>query len=125
MGKYIRGGVPRELNFAGLDLHPAEGETIMYMLSGRSGPVHIAGDGDIYQESNPSLGGFNQTVSVSDDEFKALVDAQSSGVKLSGYFTTAAGVTFNVLSAGISNDGPLELDNGTVALEVRGNVEPQ
>lgn len=125
MAKFIRGGVPREINLAGLDLHPAEGETITYMLSGRSGTVHIAGDGDIYQESNPALGGFNQTVSVSDDEFQALVDAQSSGVKLSGYFTTAAGVTFNVLQAGIANDGPLELDNGTVSLEVRGNIEQQ
>ena len=27
MGKYIRGGVLRDFNFASLDLHPAEGET--------------------------------------------------------------------------------------------------
>ncbi|MDA3832198.1 MAG: hypothetical protein PF495_02260, partial [Spirochaetales bacterium] len=112
MSMFIRGGVPRDLNFGGMDLHPAEGETITYMLSGRSGPVHIAGDSDIYQESNPALGGVNQTVSVSDDEFKNLVDIQSSGTEQSGYFTTAAGVTFNMLSCGIANDGPIELDNG-------------
>ena len=124
MGKFIRGGVPREFNFAGIDLHPAEGETITYMLSGRGGPMHKAGDDDIYQESNPFLGGANQSVSVSDDEFKTLVDAQGSGEKLTGYFTTAAGVTFNMFG-GIANDGPLELDNGVVALEIRGNVEEQ
>lgn len=125
MSKFIRGGVPRELNLAGLDLHPAEGETVTYMLSGRSGPVHLAGDGDTYQESNPALGGVNQVVSVSDDEFADLVAVQSAGEKINGYFTTAAGVTFNILGAGIANDGPLELDNGTVSLEIRGNVEEQ
>jgi len=124
MAKFIRGGVPRDFNFAGIDMHPAEGETITYMLSGRGGAVHIAGDADIYQESNPLIGGANQTVSVSDDEFKALVDAQSSGEKQTGYFTTAAGVTFNMFG-GIANDGPLELDNGTVSLEIRGKVEDQ
>ena len=124
MAKFIRGGVPRELNFAGIDLHPAEGETVTYMLSGRGGPAHIAGDGDIYAESNPFMGGVNQTVSVSDDEFKTLVTAQGSGEKQTGYFTTAAGVTFNIFGA-IANDGPLELDNGTVALEIKGNVEEQ
>lgn len=122
--KFIRGGVPREFNFGGLNLHPAEGENLNYSLSGRSGAVHIAGDGDIYQESNPTLGMVKQTISVSDDEFAALVAVQASGEKKSGYFTTAAGVTFNVFG-GISNDGPLELDNGTVALEIAGIVEPQ
>ena len=124
MGKFIRGGVPRELNFAGIDLHPAEGETVTYMLSGRGGPAHIAGDSDIYAESNPFMGGVNQTVSVSDDEFKTLVDAQGSGEKQTGFFTTAAGVTFNIFGS-IANEGPLELDNGTVALEIKGNVEEQ
>jgi hypothetical protein len=124
MGKFIRGGVPRELNFSGIDLHPAEGETATIMLSGRGGAAHIAGDGDIYAESNPFMGGVNQTVSVSDDEFKALVDAQSSGEKQTGYITTAAGVTFNIFGI-IANDGVLELDNGTVALEIKGNVEEQ
>ncbi len=106
-------------------MHPAEGETVTYMLSSRGGPMHISGDGDTYKESNPLLGGVNQTFSVSDDEFKTLTDAQESGEKQTGYFTTAAGVTFNILSAGIANDGALELDNGNVALEIRGNVEEQ
>ncbi len=124
MSKWIRGGVPRELNFAGIDLHPAEGETLKYMLSGRGGPVHIAGDGDLYKESNPEIGGVNQTVSVSDDEFAVLVAAKGSAEKQNGYVTTAAGVTFYIFG-GISNDGPLENDNGNVALEIRGNVEEQ
>ena len=122
--KFIRGGVPREFNFADIDLHPAEGETLTYMLSGRGGPAHIAGDGDIYGESNPFMGGANQTVSVSDDEFKTLKEAQNSSELQTGYFTTAAGVTFNIFGK-ISNDGNLELDNGNVALEIRGNVEEQ
>ena len=125
MSLFTRGGVPREFNFAGLDLDPAEGETVTYMLSGRSGARHKAGNGNNYRESNPALGGVNQTVSVSDDDFAALVAAQESGVKLNGYFTTSAGKTFNILNAGISNDGPLELDNGTVALEIGGDVEEQ
>jgi len=124
VSKFIRGGVPRDFNYAGIDLHPAEGETVTYMLSGRGGPVHLAGDLDIYAESSPFLGGVNQTVSVSDDEFKTLVDAQGSGELQTGYFTTAAGVTFNIFG-GIGNDGALELDNGTVALEIRGKVEEQ
>lgn len=124
MAKFIRGGVPRELNFAGIDLSPAEGETVTYSLSGRGGPAHIAGDGVIYGESNPQMGEVNQVVSVSDDEHKALVDAQSSGELQTGYFTTSAGVTFNIFGK-IANDGALENDNGTVALEIKGNVEEQ
>lgn len=124
MSKFIRGGVPRELNFAGIDLHPAEGENINYSLPGRSGVVKLAGDGSRYKSSNPYAGKVTQTVSVSDDEFQALVDAQSSGEEQSGYFTTAAGVTFNIFGS-ISNDGPLELDDGTVSLEIMGDIEEQ
>lgn len=124
MAKFIRGGVPREFNFADIDLHPAEGENVNYSLPGRSGVVKVAGDGDIYRESNPYTGKVAQTVSVSDDEFQTLVDAQTSGEKKTGYFTTAAGVTFNINGA-ISNDGPLENDNGTVSLEIMGNIEEQ
>ena len=125
MSKFIRGGVPREFNFAGIDLHPAEGETVTYMLSGRGGPMHKSGDGQNYKESNSYLGGVNQVVSVSDDEFKTLADTQASGEKQAGYFTTASGVTFNILDAGISNDGPLQLDDGKVTLEIGGDVEEQ
>lgn len=125
MSLFTRGGVPREFNFAGLDLDPAEGENVTYKLSGRGGMVHKAGNGKNYRESNPLLGGVNQTVSVSDDDFLALIEAQSSGEPLNGYFTTAAGMTYNILNAGITNDGPLELDNGTVALEIGGDVEEQ
>lgn len=122
--KWINGGVPREFNFAGIDLTPTEGETLTYMLSGRGGPVHIGGNGRTYKESNPYLGGVNQSVLVSDDDMKTLTDAQGSGEEQTGYITTASGVTFNIFG-GIANDGPLENNNGNVALEIRGNVEEQ
>lgn len=125
MAQFIRGGVPREMNLDTVgELTPAEGEQITYMISGRSGPAHIGGNGDIYGESNPHLGGFNQVVSVSDDDFQALSDLQSSNAQVNGYFTTAAGITFNCFGK-IANDGALELDNGTVSLEFRGKVEQQ
>lgn len=123
-GKWIRGGVPREFNFADRDWTPAEGETLTYMLSGRGGAVHIGGNSEAYQESNPFLGGINITVSVDHEDFKELVAAQSAGEKLNGYVVTAANETLNVVG-GIANDGSLENDNGTVSLEIRGTVEAQ
>ena len=123
MSQYIRGGVPREINL-GEDYDPAEGETISYMISGRGGPVHIAGNGVAYQESNPFIGGFDQTISVDDDQFQTLVEKQSTGEKIVGYVTMANGVTFN-FEGGIANDGVLVNDNGTVALECRGKFEKQ
>jgi hypothetical protein len=124
MASYIRGGVPREVNIDGEDYDPAEGAQINFMLSGRSGAVHIAGNEEIYQESNPHLGGFNQDISCDDDKFATLSAAQSNGSKISGYFITASNQAYT-FTGGISNDGPLELDNGVVSLEVRGKVESQ
>jgi len=123
--EFIRGGVPRDMNIGGIDLNPAEGETITYMLSGRSGPSHTGGNGGRYKESNPHSGGFNQTVSVGTETFERLQDLAGSQEKFAGYFTIASGVTYNVLEGSIDNDGALENDNGTVALEVGGNVEKQ
>ncbi len=122
MSGFIRGGVPRRMKINAIEYDSADGATINYMLSGRSGAVHIAGNDEIYQESNPHLGGFNQDISVSDDKFKILSDAQSAGEKISGLFTTADNKTFR-FSGGISNDGALENDNGVVSLEFRGIVE--
>jgi hypothetical protein len=122
--KWIRGGVPREINLFNIDLDPAEGETITYMLSGRSGAVHIAGNSQLYQESNPHLGGFNQTVNCDDDDFESLKAAQENGERITGYVTHANGVTYS-FEGGIANDGPLENDNGNVALECRGKYERQ
>lgn len=124
MAEWLRGGVPREINFADREWDPADGETLKYMLSGRGGPVHITGNAKAYQESNPFLGGADFTISIGDSEFEELVAAQSAGVELNGYFITAAGVTFN-MKGGIANDGAIENDNGTVSLEIRGIVERQ
>lgn len=124
MGKFIRGGVPRDFVLSGREFTPAEGETINYMLSGRGGPMHIGGNGTVYKESNPLLGGANQSLACDEDDFAFLVALQESSEQLTGYFTMPSGETFSMF-VGISNDGALELDNGVVALEVRGNVEKQ
>jgi hypothetical protein len=124
MAKWIKGGVPREFVLSGREFTPAEGETATYMLSGRGGPVHIGGNFDIYKESNPYLGGVNQSLSCDEDAFIALKELQESAEKITGYMTMPSGETFN-LFGGIGNDGALELDNGVVAVEFRGNVEKQ
>lgn len=124
MSKFIRGGVPRDYNLGGFDFHPAEGENALIKLSGRGGTVHIAGDSDIYKESNPQLGGFNQVLSCDNEDFAKLRTLQDSAEKLTGYATMPDGTTYNMF-VGISNDGPLELDNGTVSVELAGNVEEQ
>lgn len=124
MPKWIKGGVPRDLVLNGKEFTPAEGETATYMISGRGGPVHIGGNGETYKESNPQLGGLNQSISCDEDEFIALKELQESAEKITGYFTMPSGETFN-LFGGIANDGSLELDNGVVAIEFRGKVEKQ
>ena len=124
MSKFIRGGVPREYNLGGYNFHPAEGENAMIKLSGRGGAMHIAGDSDIYKESNPQLGGFNQTLSCDNEDFANLRLLQDSSEKITCYVTMPDGTTYN-LFGGISNDGALELDNGTVSVEFEGNVEEQ
>ena len=124
MGKWIIGGVPRDFVLSGREFKPAEGETATYMLSGRGGPVHIAGNGATYKESNPLLGGYNQSYACDEETFLFLKELQESSEEIVGYFTMPSGVTFNVFG-GISNDGPLELDNGVVAIEFRGKVEKQ
>lgn len=124
MSKFIRGGVPRDFNLGGYTFHAAEGENALIKLSGRGGAMHIAGDSDIYREMNPQIGGINQTLSCDNDDFKNLRTLQDSSEKITGYMTMPDGTTYNFFG-GISNDGPLELDNGTVAIELMGNVEEQ
>ena len=124
MSSWVRGGVPRDFVLNGREFTPAEGETINYMISGRGGPVHIGGNGAVYKESNPQLGGANQSLACDEDDFEFLVALQESSEQVTGYFTMPSGATFN-LFVGISNDGALELDNGVVSLEVRGKVERQ
>ena len=124
MSSFIRGGVPRDFALEGNTFHAAEGETALIKLSGRGGAVKIAGDSDIYRESNPQIGGFNLTLSCDEDDFAKLRELQNSSEKLTGYATMPSGKTYTLIVA-ISNDGPLELDNGTVSLETMGNVELQ
>ncbi len=124
MSKWIIGGVPRDFVLSNREFKPAEGETMTYMLSGRGGPVHIAGNGETYKDSNPLLGGANQSLACDEDDFIFLKGLQESAEELVGYFTMPSGVTFNMFG-GIANDGPLELDNGVVAIEFRGKVEKQ
>jgi hypothetical protein len=124
MAEFIRGGVPREVVLNGRNYTPAEGETITYMLSGRSGAVHIGGDGSTYKESNPHLGGFNQTLAVDPDDMAALNELQGDQNEITGYVTIASGTTFSFRGS-ISNDGALESDNGNVSLECRGVFEKQ
>ncbi len=124
MSKFLRGGVVRDFNLGGFDFHPAEGEKISYKLSGRGGAAHIAGDGDIYGESNPQMGGFTQSFSCDEDDFKNLRTLQNSSEKITGYFTMPSGSTFNCFGK-ISNDESLELDDGVVSVEFMGNVEEQ
>ena len=45
MNNRIRSGVAREIIIDGYEYEPAEGAKLTYRLSGRSGPVHIAGNG--------------------------------------------------------------------------------
>ncbi len=124
MPEFIKGGVPREMNIGGNDFDPAEGAQINYMVSGRSGPVHIAGNEKIYRESNPSLGGWNQDLACDSVQFQKLVEIQEAETEGSGYFITAAGIAYTFNGA-ISNDGPLELNNGVCSVEWRGKVEKQ
>lgn len=124
MGKWIRGGVPRDFVLAGRELTPAEGENANYMLSGRGGAVHVGGNSTLYQESNPLLGGIDQSLAADEDDLEFMVALQESGEQISGYFTMPSGETFSIFG-GIANDGALELDNGVVALEFRGKVERQ
>lgn len=124
MASFIRGGVPIDFNLDGETYSAAEGENALIKLSGRGGAVHIAGDSTIYREQNPQLGGVNQTLSCDEAQFALLREAQNSSEKLTGYMTMPSGETYNMVVA-ITNDGALELDNGTVSLELAGNITLQ
>lgn len=124
MSKFIRGGVPTDINIGGYTFHAAEGEKAVIKLSGRGGTAHIAGDSDIYGESNPQMGGFNQTLSCDEDDFANLRELQNSNQIQTGYVTMPSGSTYT-LRVKISNDDALELDDGLVPLETMGNVELQ
>ena len=118
----IRKGVPREIIIDGKEYEPEEGEKLNYRLSGYSGPTHLAGNRTHYSESNPHDGGFSQSLSVSAAQFKELSALQASRRYVTVTITTAGN---DVLSGSlaIANDGALECDDGTVALEMGGSLE--
>ncbi len=124
MSSFIIGGVPRDINLDDFTFRAAEGEKANIKLSGRGGPVKQAGDSSFYKESNPQAGGFSQTLVCDEDEFAILRRLQDKSELITGYVTMASGKTYT-LQVGISNDGSLELDDGTVSLETTGKVELQ
>jgi hypothetical protein len=120
----IRGGVPREIIIDGVEYEPAEGANLTYRLSGRSGPVHMAGNGTLYAESNPHPGMFAQDISVDAARFKALCALQSSGRFVSVTVTTAGNEVIDGKMK-VNNDGALENNNGVVSLEMAGEFRPR
>ncbi len=121
---WIKGGVPREVNIDGFNFPPAADEPLSYSLSGRGGEVKLDGNGDPYQGSSPQIGGFELGYIIGDDDMVRIREIQSSGVKLSGYFTTAAGETFNFIG-GIDGTDALTNEDGVVTIPFKGKVEPQ
>jgi len=124
MSEKIRGGVPREIIIDGLEFDPAEGATMTYRLSGRSGPVKMAGNGQVYKESNPHTGHFSQDLSVDAKGFKSLQDLQTSGRFVSATVTTAGNEVIDGKMS-VANDGALENNNGVVSLEMAGSFRPR
>ena len=120
MGK-IRQGPAREFLYGGMQLDPAEGSELTYNLSGRSGTVHMAGNGAVYSESNPHPGSVKQDISVDGEMYNRLKEIQSAGSFLPVSVTTAG----NDLLTGemaIGNDGAIENANGVVSLELYGTL---
>ena len=120
MGK-IRQGPAREFLYGGMQLDPAEGSELTYNLSGRSGTVHMAGNGSVYSESNPHPGSIKQDISVDGEMYNRLKAIQSAGSFLPVSVTTAG----NDLLTGemaIGNDGAIENANGVVSLELYGTL---
>lgn len=122
MSNRIRSGVAREIIIDGYEYEPAEGAKLTYRLSGRSGPVHIAGNGVTYKESNPVVGHFSQDVSADAAAYKRLKELETSGRFVPVTITTAGN---DILDGemSVSTDGGLDNDDGTVSLEMGGNLD--
>ena len=121
MANKIRQGPAREFIYGKMSLDPAEGSELTYNLSGRSGAVHMAGNGQPYSESNPHTGSIKQDVSVDGAMYKALKAIQTNGEFLSVSVTTAGNELLTGVMA-IGNDGPIENANGVVSLELHGSL---
>lgn len=124
MSTWIKGGVPTDVNIEGINLAPGDGETLTYSLSGRGGAMKMDGNENPYSSSNPQLGGFELGFVVSDDEMIDIRNIQNSQQKLTGYFTTASGITFNFFG-GIDSEESLSNEDGIVTIPFKGKVEQQ
>ena len=119
----IRGGVPREIIIDGVEYEPGADTELTYQLSGRSGPVMLAGNGVAYGNSSPLPGRFAQDLSVDSSRFSKLAALQSSGRFVAVSVTDAGNNVFYGMMK-VHNDGPLENANGVVSLEMAGTLEP-
>lgn len=118
----IRGGTPREIIIDGVEYEPAADSELTYNLSGRSGPVMLAGNGVAYGNSKPHAGGFKQDISVDSAKYAKLAALQSSGRFVTVSLTNAGNDVFYG-SLKVNNDGALENANGVVSLEMAGTLE--
>ncbi|MBE3064739.1 MAG: hypothetical protein IMZ69_06940, partial [Spirochaetes bacterium] len=85
------------------------------------GPAKLSGNGVVYAESNPHIGGFNQDISVDAAKFKKLCTLQASGRFVSATVTTAGNEILDC-KVKVNNDGAPENNNGVVSLEMAGEV---
>ena len=123
MTNEIRQGPARQLIIDGMELDPAEGSELSYMLSGRAGEIHVAGNGNVYGESNPHIGSLKQDVSVNGDMYKKLKAIQTAGRFVSVSCTTV-GNDLLIGTMAVGGDG-LENANGICSLELYGNLSVQ
>jgi len=114
-------GPAREFLFDGIELAPAEGSELAYTLAGYSGSGHIAGNLSTYRESNPHPGSIKQDIIVTGDIYKKLKAIQNSGRACPTVVTTSGGDLL-IGTMMIGNSDALENANGTVSLELSGNL---
>jgi len=119
----IRGGVPREIIIDGVEYEPGADTELTYQLSGRSGPVMLAGNGIAYGNSSPHPGRFAQDISVDAAKFAKLAALQASGRFVPVSLTDAGNNVFYG-NMKVHNDGALENANGVVSLEMAGTLDP-
>jgi len=122
MAGEILQGVARELIVDGMELDPAEGSELAYTLSGRAGVVHLAGNGQVYGESNPHIGMIKQDVVVNAETYKKLKAIQNAG-RFVPVSCSTAGSDLLIGTMAIGNDGGLENANGIVSLEMHGTLD--
>ena len=114
-------GPARELIYDGMELAPSEGSELAYTLAGYSGAGHIAGNLSTYREPNPHTGSIKQDIIVTGEIYKKLKAIQNSGRSAPVVCTTAGGDLL-IGTMMIGNADALENANGTVSLELAGNL---